>query len=388
MSHIQSPRLLKSLIIRLLRVFRIRKAEPNTFLIPAYTGLGNFIMMTPMILALKRGNPRARIFILAGNSYGTEAVFDPADGIIEHVYWLSPKAPISAKLLFFIKLRKNRIGTVFLPFDASPSFVWWGVMVSGIPRRIGHTVDVLGIEMAWTRTVLTQPIPLRLDTHESDLHYDLLDALENKALPRRYATTASSMPESTLTAFGLAKGAYIVVQITAHNSLPTPKKWPTSNFAALIEELERLGELVVLPGDACERREVIDFIEQYQLKAIPLAGRTTIQEVSTIIKHAKLVICHDSGVMHIANAHQTPLIALYGPTDRIFTEPKASTSLIIQSNLPCVPCMKNFAKTEEKVLQDCPINIACMPAITVERVLDQAKEILSMTPERRATNFS
>lgn len=329
-----------------------------------------------MILALKRENPRARIYILAGNSYGTEAIFDPSDSVVEDVFWLNARASFLAKCLFFLKLRRLDIGTAFLPFDSSPSFVWWGVVLSGIPKAIGHDVGILGIDMAWTRLVLTKAVPLRLDTHESDLHFDLLDALTGKPTHRTYATTVTSFPETILDSFGLKGNSYIVVQITAHNSLPTPKKWPTANFASLIENLERLGELIVLPGDTTEQQEVLGFIEKYDLKARSLAGKTTIQEVSTIIKYAKLVICHDSGLMHIANAHQTPLIALYGPTDRTFTEPRASTSTVIQSELPCVPCMKNFAKTEEMVIRDCPINIACMPSISVDAVLERTRALL------------
>jgi ADP-heptose:LPS heptosyltransferase len=122
---------------------------------------------------------------------------------------------------------------------------------------------------------------------------------------------------------------------------------------------------------------VIDeFLRQHSLSAVNIAGQTTVDEVSAIIKYARLLVCHDSGQMHIGNAHGTPLIALYGPTDDIFTAPKAATSRMLRVPLPCAPCMKNFAKTEAEALRDCAINLQCMRDLAVEDVYRACREAL------------
>jgi lipopolysaccharide heptosyltransferase II len=367
-------RRIKSWCIRLLaRV--ARQGDPDAFLIPAHTGLGNFIMMTPMVLRLRALKPASRIYILAGNPFGTEQVFRRGDGIVDDVFFLPASASFWKKAIFFWRMRALRIGTAFLPFDASPAFCWWGMLVAGIPRRVGHTFEVLGQEMGWTREVLTDPVPLRLDAHESDLHFDLLDRVAGP-VQRSDATHLASRGEQALEKFGLRRGEYIALQVSAANATTTPKRWPEAHFAELIRRLTSDGETVVLPGDVPERPVIDEMLRQHQLEAINLAGRTNIEEVSAIIQHAKLLVCNDSGLMHIGNAHRTPLIALYGPTDDTFTAPRAATSRMLRAPLPCAPCMKNFAKTEAEAVRDCPINVQCMRDISVEEVYAACQQLL------------
>lgn len=372
--------LLKCLAIQLLKRLGTRAFQEEAFLIPAYTGLGNFIMMSPMVLALRRLRPAAKIFILAGNSYGTERVFRPGDGIVDEVLWLPQGASLLEKTRFFLTLRRRRIGTAFIPFDASPSFYWWGVLLAGIPRRVGHSQDARAIDMGWTRSVLTDDVPLRLDTHESDLHFDLLERIAGP-VKRDYATHMTALGAEVTAKFGLRARSYIAIQLAAANATPTPKLWSREHFAALIRRLLADGETILLPGDTNERPLIDAFLSAHAISSpriVNVAGRTTVEEVSTLLKFARLVVCHDSGLMHIANAHRTPLVALYGPTDFFFTSPKAPTSRVIRHDLACAPCMKNFAKTEPEAIRDCLIAFQCMTGITVEEVYAACQAILAL----------
>ncbi len=366
---------IKRFLLRLLARRPVNAIPNRSFLIPAYAGMGNFIMMTPMVLELRRLFPQARICVLAGNSFGADQVFRPGDGVVDEVWWLPDKGSFWSKVAFFLRLRGQKLGTAFVNWDASPGFYRWGVVLAGIPRRIGHTEEVLGHPMGWTRDILTDSVPLRLGTHESDLHFDLLEVLQ-PGLRRTYKTHVSVSDPGVLEKFGLTPKAYMVVQLSAANAMGSPKVWPAGSFAELIRRLEAKGEKVVLPGDEAERGDVENFVAKHRLGAIPLAGKTTISEVARLIKEARLLVCHDSGLMHIGNAVGTPLVALYGPTDWIFTEPKASTSRIVRLELPCQPCMKDFARTEAEAKRDCPIDIQCMKNLSVEQVFAACEEVM------------
>ena len=357
----------KRFIVGVLRLLCRKTAGTGSFIVPAYTGLGNFLMMTPMILALRRLYPQARIYVLAGNAFGGEHVFRAGDGIVDDVFVLPMTASVWRKVRFFWQLRRLSIATAFLPFDASPAFYWWGTLLAGIPRRVGHSQDVLGLEMGWTREVLTDDVPLRLDTHESDLHFDLLERIHG-SFPRTYATHIAPVGPEVLGRFGLRERAYLVIQVSAANAGVTPKRWPEEHFAALIRRLTADGRCIVLTGDRNEQPVIAAFLKRHALQAANIAGQTSVDEVSAVLKYARLLVCHDSGQMHIANAHGTPLIALYGPTDDVFTAPKAPTSRMLRVALPCAPCMKNFAKTEAEALRDCPIEVRCMQDLSVEEV--------------------
>lgn len=353
------------------------------FILSAYTGLGNFIMATPMISKLRELYPASVIYILAGNSFGTEHVFRSGDGIVDKVLFLPSNAGLVRKVLFFLRLRRRRITTAFLPFDASPAFYWWGVLLAGIPRRVGHTLDVLGQEMKWTRDALTDEVPLRLNAHESDLHFDLLEKI-HRPFGREYETHIVALNENALDRFGLKPRDYVLIQISAANAGLTPKRWTEAGFAELIRKLQQDGETIVLPGDENEKPLIDRFLAYNNMTARNIAGGTSVREISTVIKYAKLLVCNDSGLMHIANAHKTPLIALYGPTDDVFTAPRASTSRIARVPLPCAPCMKNFAKTEAEALRDCPINVQCMRDISASVVYRTCQELLDTFGQHRA----
>jgi len=410
---------LKSLFILLCRAWRIRRPKPKTYLFPAYAGLGNFIMATPMILELKRRVPAARIYILSWPWYGTDQIFDApvvqsggwrvaggepvgdetrgtkVEGLekseedsspVAGIFLLDPAAPVWRKALFFLRLRRWKFSTGFIPFDACPPFVWWGVALAGIRHIAAHSHDALGARGCWIDNVPDVHCSINVGSHESDIHLDLLDAFSRAvriAVPtaRNYQTHMAAAGPETLRKFGLSAGSYIVVQISAANArFKTPKLWDRENWAALIRRLEADGETVVLPGDENEAPLVDQFVAQHGFKnAVNIAGRTTVREVSAVIKHAKFLIVHDSGLMHIGNAHGTPLLALYGPTDWNFTMPKASTSRILRKNLPCQPCMARMAKTEQEALRDCQLDLKCMRDLGIKEVYQACRSELAFT---------
>jgi ADP-heptose:LPS heptosyltransferase len=368
----------KRLVIGLLRALCQEAEETESFLIPAYTGLGNFIMTTPMILALRRLYPRARIYIVAGNPFGTDQVFRRGDGIVDDVLWLDQRLPSWKKALFFLGLRSRRIATVFLPFDAAPSFVRWGALLAGIPHHIGHLQGIEGERALWTCQVLTRHIVWRRDTHEIDIQFDLLDLLDllHPGTARSYETHVGSDGDEVLERFGLRRRKYAVVTLSAANAAATAKCWFSERYAALIALLNRDGFTAVLPGDRNEVALIGEFAKRHGLDVVNLAGKTSITEVSTIIKHAALMVAHDTGLMQIGNAHHVPMVVLFGPSDIFLAAPKSPESHVIYKALSCSPCMKNFQKSDSEALRDCPINVQCMRDISVDEVYLACQEVL------------
>jgi ADP-heptose:LPS heptosyltransferase len=394
--------LLKPLFITLCRTLRIRRPQPETYLIPAYAGLGNFIMATPMILELKRRRPAAEIYLLTWPWYGTDQIFDAPirqsgdckesaksggnSSPVAGIFLLDPHASPWRKALFFLRLRRWKMSAAFIPFDACPAFVWWGFPLAGIRAIAAHSLACHGLEGGWIQTVPDITCEVELSSHESDIHLDLLDAYCHSrgiTVPeaRDYQTFMSAEGSGVLQKFGLKPREYIVVQISAANArFKTPKLWAKENWAQLIRRLENDGETIVLPGDENEAPLVDEFVSCHELKhAVNIAGRTSVREVSTVIKNAKLLVVHDSGLMHIGNAHGTPLVALYGPTDWNFTRPKAPTSRILRKSLPCQPCMARMAKTEQEALRDCQLDVQCMKNLSIEEVYHACRSILAPT---------
>jgi heptosyltransferase-2 len=364
-----------SLIIAVLKVFNKRKPlsmERASFIFPAYTGLGNFIMMTPIIRTLRERFPSCHIYILAGNDFGTEAVLKDT-GLVNDIWILHESENLFQKLFFFLRLRTKKIDVAFIPFNASPSFYGLGALVAGIPLRIGHTSEIMGVESGWTAHVPTVLVPVQVNRHETDIHFDLLEVLL-PSLKRKYDTTVHrDIDDGVLDRFKLRGKDYIVLQVSAANGMRSAKIWPQERFLDLAERIHGRKMEIVLAGDRMEKEVVDRFESLCPVPVTNLAGRTTIGEIASLIRCSKGLVCHDSGLMHIGNALKTPLIALYGPTDYNYTHPMAETSAVIRKDLACAPCMANFAKTEQEAFNDCPFDFRCMELISVEEVFQEIR---------------
>ncbi len=101
-----------------------------------------------------------------------------------------------------------------------------------------------------------------------------------------------------------------------------PKLWPTENYIALAEQLRQTypDALFVLTGTRNERFLARRF-RKCMNDVVDLTGKTSVAELAGVIGELDLFITHDCGVLHIAASTSTPLLALFGPTNRVGTGP-------------------------------------------------------------------
>ena len=102
---------------------------------------------------------------------------------------------------------------------------------------------------------------------------------------------------------------------------------------------------------------------------ISLMGKTDFGQMVSILQNSEAVIAHDSGLMHLANALNRPLIALFGPTDFTRTRPLGDNVTLIYSKNESFASMYGWQKDENQVAIEYPDNIA-MSGIKVKQVFD------------------
>ena len=144
------------------------------------------------------------------------------------------------------------------------------------------------------------------------------------------------------------------------------KRWPPEKWAKLIEQMLQDGLPPAVMLGAPDDREFTDkIISACDARIVNLVGKTSLRELAAILALAGLVVCHDSGPMHIAAALGRPLVAVFGPTNPTRTGPYSPLAQVVQLSLECVPCYS----------RQCPLgHHNCMRQIDMERVAHDVRE--------------
>ncbi|MDO6514962.1 lipopolysaccharide heptosyltransferase II [Neptuniibacter sp. 2_MG-2023] len=112
------------------------------------------------------------------------------------------------------------------------------------------------------------------------------------------------------------------------------KRWPDYHYASLAKKLIADGYQIWLFGSAKDQDTCQQIQNQLtsneQASCHNLAGETSLPQAIDLISQCKAAVSNDSGLMHIAAAVNTPLVALYGPTSPGFTPPLSQQAEIIR----------------------------------------------------------
>ena len=77
---------------------------------------------------------------------------------------------------------------------------------------------------------------------------------------------------------------------------------------------------------------------------INLTGRTSLKVLAEVFRNADLVVCPDTGPMHLAAAVGTPVVALFGPTAPWRTGPFGEGHVVLRTGADCSPCFRKPAR--------------------------------------------
>lgn len=351
------------------------------YLITSHVGMGNMVLRTPMFTAIKNLDPEAEIDVMANNRNGAVDIVE-GDPLVRRTYKYDTRCSHGRKREAAEFIREQHYDVALLPLFGAPGWLQLTIYRAKIPKKVqlclvpGNKFRERAVVMLLHRRVLF--VPGLVGRHEIDINLDLVQALSNKPLERNYRTTVSYRPdEGVCRELGLPE-RYVCLQIGASAGSPTPKRWPGENFSALIELLSRQypGLGIVTVGTQKEKELYIDPLVRKHPGIVNTAGRTDINQLCNVIKNGELAVTHDSGAMHLANALDVPLIALYGPTDYTRTRPLGENSVILRKDLACSPCMFGMGGGQEaEIDRTCP-GKECMAGISVDEVMGCIQSIL------------
>lgn len=150
------------------------------------------------------------------------------------------------------------------------------------------------------------------------------------------------------------------------------KQWLPERFAQLAARLVNSGFQVMLLGGKKEHLLCLNIKELAGVDLLIFAGETTLRQSAALLSKANVVVANDSGMMHLAQAVKTPVVAIYGPTTReLGFFPIPEKSLVIEKQLSCRPCTFKGA-------ENCPrSHFNCMKEVEVKDVADAVLKLLS-----------
>jgi len=329
--------------------------------------VGDAVMTVPALRALRRVLPEAKITLVIRP--GVRGLFADADFVDELLVYDRrnifsvfgqvrdwKKANFDLALLF-----QNAFEAALIPF------------LAGVPLRLGYASES-------RQALLTHPLALpdwRSSRHEVFYYLYLVTALEQllyntssicEADPDtslELSTARRQEAAQLLQAHGLNTERSIVA-ICPGSINSRAKRWPAESFAKLADKLLNERRQVVFVGSKAEEDVSREVTSKMRQKPVVLTGKTTIDQVTSILGLVDLLVTNDTGPAHIAAALGRPTLVIFGPTNPLTTRPFSGQAEILRHPPDCAPCM----------LRDCPIDHRCMTAISVEEVLEHSSAML------------
>ena len=159
------------------------------------------------------------------------------------------------------------------------------------------------------------------------------------------------------------------IAVLAPGSVWKTKMWVLDGYTRVARELQVKGYRVLALG-AGNEIEICKELARRAPGVEIVAGETNLFESTELIALAQLIVCNDSGAMHMAATAGTPSVAIFGPTVlRFGYRPWQNQAVVVQTNLDCRPCGKHGT-------QVCPVGThACMKKVSAEEVLSAVQKL-------------
>jgi heptosyltransferase-2 len=347
-------------------------------LVRAPNWLGDWVMATPALRAIRERFQGAEIVVLARGVVATACVGQPnVDRVVSyeprgaHRSWRSRWALARA-------LRKERFDLAVL-FPRSLGTALWA-FASGARCRLGHSGDTRG----WLLTHRLPAANTRAPRHHVDLFFDLARALGAKDAPgpieyavgeRERAAARKALRE----AGDDGSRPYVAIHPGASKA---PRGWHTERWQQLAARMAQSWEARVLVlGGPSEQTEAAKIAAAAGSQGLSLAGRVPLGVSAALVESSQLLAVNDSGAMHLAAALGVPVVAIFGPGSPVVTGPwvDACRAEVITHQFPCSPCRQHFFHECDPAPSGKP---GCIETITLDEVWSACQRLRERTSGR------
>ena len=343
---------------------KISPDEVKRILVRSTNWVGDTVMMLPSLVAVKKAFPRAEITVLANPwvlpllenhpAVDRTIVMDKGRGVMRACKEL---------LLVISRLRNERFDLAVLFQNAFEAALL--SCLGAVRYRVGYNTDGRGLFL--THTVIRDKAIL--SAHQVEYFLGLADAMGwqvTETKPVVYLNEEDTKAVSMmLSSEGICDNG-MVVGLNPGAAYGPAKRWPAERFAAIGDwSSQRWSAKVVLFGSPSEAVIAEEVAKLMNAEPWNVCGKTTLGQAMALIKRCDFFVTNDSGLMHIAAALNTPLVAVFGPTDHFQTSPVSRNARMVRHDFECSPCLKEV----------CPLDHRCMLSIEPHEVWREMEDL-------------
>ena len=206
-------------------------------------------------------------------------------------------------------------------------------------HEAGVNLDILALAGVPART---QELSLKIPRAELDSADSMLEALRESA------------PHSPI--------------VVIHSGSPTPlKRWSAARYAQLARRLHREYDARIVLVGGREDNQAQPIVSAMTGQVTDLSGKTTLEQLASILQKADLFIGNDSGPMHLAAACGAKVVGLFGPTSPRRFGPYGDHCTALRMESDCSPCMRDECKTP---------GYRCIDRISVDDVMAAVRQMM------------
>jgi exopolysaccharide biosynthesis WecB/TagA/CpsF family protein len=372
----------------------------DRFLIVQLADIGDLILSTPAIAALREARPDAHIALLTSTH---AAPILEGTNLVDEIITFD-KGQFNSSRAFFrpgnlqriFDLRRGHYDTVvfFHHFTLNLGTFKFALiaLASGAKRRIGldngngwflnerlpdegfgakhqaqYWLDLVGLLGANSSP---RPAQVGMITPTIDVGNPLVTPANREGVKRTGLKTFL-LPNYDK----LIRSPLIVAIHPGSGGYSMARRWQPERFGEVADQLyEEYGAVIFLVGTKNDNTAAV---RQAMKSAQPwdMTDQFSLVQLAGLLKTANLFIGAESGVMHLAAAVGTPLVAIFGPGNPDAWGPwtPESKSIVVRSAPECSPC--SYVGHEIGLREGCPAR-TCIRMVTTERVLEAARQIL------------
>ncbi len=375
---------------RLLDIGGVSKAppapgEPRKILVTMLLPLGDTLLATPALYALRRRFPSAQIVALTnrGNAGIVEGNPDLDARVIVNPAGAGLEWGRVARVLYQMRreqfdviLNFSTLGQVLTSISGSSTHVdfplpryWWLRPTRDEKFVFGHAID--------RYLSVVQQVGAPFPTEASERTPRLYLSGKDRAVARAILRKAGITPQDV-----------VVTMHPGGEGFQRRKQWSTDRFAEVARGLmEQYQAKIVLVGGPTDKPLAQAIAAQLPIAPLDTTGMTTLKQTAALIEASTLFIGNDSCPLHMAGAVGTTAIGIFGPSNIQQFHPVGQPGfrfVAAHRDLPCSPCFHFVGNRPPWQVNLC-YSRRCLKAIPAEDVLASARALLQDHAREAAT---